>query len=198
MTSNEIIATARRKLLEENTDLISDATLFQYANESYREIRKRLKMSNEITPATISCSNGVCTLPTDFGALYSYVYDADGNSYDEYSVADYEIGDFDFGVTIKSGQLLTNKTDVSSLTINYYKKAATLSASQDPEIDELFHEVIMYGVVWRGQEELQDEELATYYQTKFEAEFKRKSEIQSSYEEGNQRGGQLFTPQTLI
>lgn len=198
MTTNEIIATARRKILESGTELISDVTILQYANEEYREIRKKLKMSAEVISASISCSNGVCTLPANYGAMYTFASDSAGNVYEENSIADFEIGDFDHGFTVEDGAVLVNNTDITSLDIKYFPKAAVLTASQNPEIDELFHEIIMYGAVARAQEDLQDEELATYYRNKADAEFNRKSEIQSAYEENNQRGGQMFVPQQLI
>lgn len=198
MTTNSIIATARRKILESTTDLVTDAVILQYANEEYREIRKKLKMNSEVIKTTIACSNGTCTLPANYGAMYSFAIDSSDSEYEEMSMADYEAGDFERGFTIQAGALLVNVTTLTGLTIRYFPKAAVLTTSQDPEIDEMFHEAIMYGAVSRCQEDLQDEELATYYRAKADAEFEKKVSVQSHYEEGNQRGGQMFSDQQLI
>ena len=198
MTTNEIIATVRRKILETGEDLITDDVLLQYANAEYRSIRRKLKMSADVIKADITCSNGICTLPTDYGAMYSFAVDSSNNVYVEYPIADYALGDFDRGMTVQNGSLTVSDTDITTLTIRYYPSAVVLSAVQDPEIDELFHESIMYGTVSRAQEDLQDEILATFYRTKADAEFKDKSETQSTYEETNQRGGTMFETQQLI
>lgn len=198
MTTNEIIATVRRKILETNSDIVTDAVILQYANEEYREVRKKLKMSSGIVDETIICSNGVCTLPATYGAMYSFATDASGNNYSEVSIADFEVGGYDYAFTIKEGSMIVNKTDITSIVIRYYTKAATLTALINPDIDEMFHEPIMYGAVSRSFEDLQDEELAVFYRTKADNEFDRKDKIQSSYEESNQKGGSMFVPQTLI
>lgn len=198
MTTNTIIATVRRKALEDGDQLVSDTTILQYANEEYRELRKRLKMNSDVITADVVCANGVCTLPADYGAMYTFASDVDENIYNEVSIADFEVADFDYGFTISEGDLLVSNTDITALTIRYYPEAAVLTTIQNPEVDELFHEVIVYGTLSRVQEDLQDEELANFYRSKADAEFTRKSEIQSSYEEGNQKGGVMFMPQQFL
>lgn len=198
MTTNDIIASARRKILETGDDLVSGSVLLEYANSEYREVRKKLKMSSDVIVADIVCSNGVCTLPSDYGAMYSTAIDPANNHYEEVSLADFYNDANDYYFSIEEGAMKVSKDDITSITIRYYPAAVTLSSSQNPDIDDLFHEVIVYGVISRAQEDLQDEELATFYRSKADSEFKRKAEIQSSYEEGNQKGGQLFKEQQLI
>ena len=198
MTTNEITTAIRRKVLETTDEIVSDETVLLYANQSYIEVYKRVFTSNEVISATVSCSNGVCTLPTRYGRMYSKALDADLNEFEEVSIADYNQNDFERVYTIEEGSLLVNKTDITSLTVRYYEQPETLTSSVDPSIDDYFHEVIIYGGIWRVQEDLQDEELAEFYQNRFESELTRRIASQSSYEETNQRGGEMFGYQQLI
>lgn len=125
--------------------------------------------------------------------------DQNGREFTEVSIADFHDDSIDgYFYTIEAGSLLVSEDDVTTLTVRFYAKPEALSDSVNPTIDEYFHEVIVYGVVWRMHEDLQDEELSTYYQNKFTDELKRRMSNQSNYEESNQRGGQMFTDQRLI
>lgn len=198
MTTNEIISTARGKVLETTDEIISSAKAYQYANQANIDVHKQVFTSNKVTSQTVACVAGVCTLPATYGRMYTNAIDQSGNEYEEVSIADYEpIGSLP-QYTIESGEIKVNSLDVASLVVRFYTKPETLSSTVDPSIDEYFHEVIMYGVVWRMHEDLQDEELATYYQGKFDSELKRKISNQSNFEESNQRGGQMFSDQRLI
>ncbi len=199
MTTNEIIATARRKVLETTDEIISADSALLYANQAYIEVYKRVFTTNKVTSATIVCSNGVCSLPADYGRMYTRGYDQDGREFTEISIADFHDDNRSgYFYTIENGQLLVSETDVTSLTVRYYAKPENLTEGSTPTIDEYFHEVIVYGTVWRMHEDLQDEELSTYYQRKFEEELNRRLANQSNYEESNQRGGQMFSEQRLI
>lgn len=199
MTTNEITAAARRKVLETTDEIVSNATVLLYANQSYIEVYKRVFTSNGIVTATVACSNGVCSLPTRYGRMYTKATDNNNEEYEEVSVADFhQFDDHDYIYTIENGQLRVSNEDISQLTVKYYEQPETLTESVNPSIDEYFHEVIVYGTVWRIHEDLQDEELSTYYQEKFEAELTRRIGNQSQYEESNQRGGEMFVEQRLI
>ena len=199
MTTDEIISTARRKVLETTDEIISDSAALQYANQAYIEVYKRVFTTNQVASATVVCSNGTCSLPADYGRMYTRAYDQDGREFTEISIADYhDDGRDGYFYTIEDGSLLVSETDVTALTVRYYAKPDTLTTGSTPTIDEYFHEVIMYGTVWRMHEDLQDEELASYYQNKFEDELARRLGNQSNYEEANQRGGQMFAEQRLI
>ena len=199
MTTDEIISTARNKVLETTDEIISNATVLQHVNQAYIEVYKRVFTTNQVASATVVCSNGTCSLPADYGRMYTRAYDQDGREFTEISIADYHddqrLGYF---YTIEDGSLLVSETDVTSLTVRYYAKPETLTTGSTPTIDEYFHEVVMYGAVWRMHEDLQDEELATYYQKKFEDELTRRLSSQSNYEESNQKGGEMFQYQKLI
>ena len=198
MTTSEILASTRRKLLESGTELVDDTTLLLYANQAYIEVWKRTFTPNVVDYRSIVCSNGICTLPTDYGRMYSFATDTSGNVYNEYSIADYTVSDFEYGFTIREGQMIVSQSSITSITISYYPVPATLTTIQNPTTDPYFHECIVYGAMWRALEDLQDEELSTYYQNKFETELTRRIGNQSSFDETNQRGGQMFMPQTLI
>ena len=199
MTTNEIIATARRKVLETTDAIVSDVTALLYANQAYIEVYKQVVTANKVTSQTVACTAGVCTLPATYGRMYTNAKDQNGREFVEVSIADFLNDDLDgYVYTIDSGTIKVSQNDVSTLTVRFYPKPETLTAVVDPSIDEYFHEPIMYGVVWRMHEDLQDEELATFYQNKFTDELNRRMATQSNYEESNQRGGQMFTDQRLI
>lgn len=198
MTTTEILNAARRKILEDTDDIVTDVTLLLYANQAYIEVYKRTFTQNKVATTTVSCAAGVCTLPADYGRMYSRAIDESNRQYEEVSVADFYENLTDYNYTIDDGSIMLSQTDATSLTVRYYAKPETLSGSVNPTIDEYFHEVIVYGIVWRAHEDLQDEELSAFYQQKFESELARRIGNQSNYEENNQRGGQMFNYQRLI
>lgn len=198
MTTNEITAAARRKVLESTEEIVSNDTVLLYANQAYIEVYKQVFTANKVQTSTVSCTNGVCVLPTRYGRMYAKAVDADDNEYEEFSIADYHLQEFDYGYTIDNGQLLVSDTDITSLTVRYYEQPETLTETTDPSIDSYFHEPIVYGIVWRIHEDLQDEELAEYYKNKFDEEMQKRLSRQSTYEESNQRGGEMFSYQRLI
>lgn len=198
MTTNEITAAIRRKVLETTDEVVTNETVLLNANLAYTEVYKRVVTANKIVSTSIVCSNGTCTLPSNYGRSYSNAYDADGNEFPEVSVADYYSGDFDYAYTVQAGAIKVSRTDITALTIYYYAQPETLTTTQDPTIDSYFHEVVVYGAVARIHEDLQDEELAEQYYTRAENELVRRMAHQSNYEESNQKGGVMFKEQTLI
>lgn len=198
MTTNEITSTARRKVLEETNDIVTDTVLLLYANEAYKDVWKKAVSANEVTTTPIACANGVCTLPADFGRFYTTATDQFNRVFTEYSIADFNRNEFDNGMAVEGGVLKVSQNDVTTLVIKYYPQPETLTALVNPSIDPYFHEPIVYGIMWRVYEDLQDEELSTFFFNKFNSELDRKMQTQSNYEEANQRGGQMFTHQRLI
>ena len=198
MTSLEIATSVRRKILEEGTAIITDATLYSYINLAQLDIYKRVYPNPAITSATITCVAGACTLPSTFGTLYGPAYDTSGNSYEEVSIADFARKEFDRSITIEGGALKVYPTNIASLTIKHYPVPVTITSAVNPTINELFHECLVYGAIYRCQEDLQDESLSTYYRGLFKQELKDRIEAQSVYEETNQRGGVMFVEQSLI
>lgn len=200
LTTNQITTSARRKLLEETSDLVSDATILEYANQTYDDLKFRTRTNDQIKTATITFTNGVGTLPADFGTLYGdgYRSTTDKTPFSEKSISDFDSELYDNAVTIEDGEIKVTPSSETSLIIKYFPSYTALSSAQNPEINSYFHELIIYGILYRAYEDLQDEELSNYYEEKYEDKFEKKKRGLSSYEEGNQRGNQLFGYQKLM
>ena len=198
LTTSQIMTLARAKLLEMTTEIISDTTLLIYANLTHQDLWKRVFTNDNILSATITFTNGVGSLPALFGTLYGSAQDSSNNIFEEVSIEDFDNKTMNQMVTIEGGTIKCYPTTTSSLTIKYYPTFATLTASVNPTINEYFHECIVYGILARAFEDLQDQELASFYNAKYEAIVAQKSAIQSNYEEGNQRGGVMFNYVKLI
>lgn len=198
MTTNEIIAKVRKKILETTDDVIADAELYDYATEANQDLRIRVFPNQDIESASISFTNGVGSLPSDFGTLYGDPVDSNKNPYPEMPINDFARSLSGPATTIEGGQIKVLPTSIASLTIRYYPIFETLSASQNPTINTYFHELIIYGILMRVYEDLQDEALSKYYEDKYERQLALKSENFSNYEEGNQRGGQMFNEINIL
>jgi hypothetical protein len=200
MTSNEILASARRKILEETTDLVTDTTLLLYMNESYKDLRYRTFTNDQINTATISFTSGVGTLPADFGTLYGpgYKSTTDKTPFEEKTIADFDRENEVEGITIEGNTIKVNPSDTTSLIVKYYPSYAALSTTSDPLLHEFLHELIVYGTLYRTLEDLQDEARAQYYRGIYEEEFKKRTSGISNYEEDNQSGSTMFNYVKLI
>ena len=198
LTTNQITSLSRAKLLEETNEIISDATILIYANLTYQDIIKRVFTSNKVLSATIAFTSGVGTLPALFGTLYGSAKDSSDNIFEEVSIEDFDNETLSRMITLEGGEIKSFPTSTASLEIKYYPTYANLTTTQDPEIDEYFHECIVYGIIARAYEDLQDQELADKYFAKYENYMVKKQSVQSNYEEGNQRGGQMFTYTRLL
>lgn len=198
MTTNEITAAIRRKVLEQGTEIISDATLLFHVNQAYQDVRRKVFSNKDITSTTVNFTAGSVALPATFGTMYGDGIDASNNLFPEVPIEDFYRRTLARMVTIEGGNLKVYPTETPSLTIRFWPKAETLTAGTTPAMDEYFHESILYGGLWRTFEELQDEELSTYYRERFQTDLNERLAAQSAYEETNQRGAVLFTHQNLI
>ena len=198
MTSNQIITLARKKLLETTDDIISDETILLYLNEANQDIKIRVFPNVSIKTATISFTNGVGTLPSDFGTLYGDPFQNAHNIFPEVSIQDFMRESQPNMVTIESGTIKVFPIDTATVTIKYYPIYETLDTVQNPTIPAFFHELLIYGILFRAFEDLQDEALSKYYFDKFEALLEAKAGHYSNYEEGNQRGGQMFNEISIV
>lgn len=198
MTISQILQLVRTKLLEQTTEVVSDETLLLYANQVNIDLVKRTFTNDKILSATVSLTSGVGTLPSGFGTLYGSGKDSGDNNYEEVSIEDFDNKTSDYMITIEGVTLKCYPTTTSSIAIKYYPTFSTLTVASSPSVNDYFHECMVYGVLERAFEDLQDHELAIFFRTKYENEVARRSSIQSNYEEGNTRGGQMFTYQQLI
>lgn len=200
LTTTQIITLARAKLLETTPEILTDETLLIYANLTYHDLIKRTFTADSILSATVAFTNGVGTLPAGFGTLYGSAQDTGNRQFEEVSIEDFDNKTLSCMVTIEGGQIKAYPTTTATLNIKYYPTFdnLTITPSTTPGINEYFHELIVYGILSRAFEDLQDEELAMTYDKKYENGLLKKTSVQSNYEENNQRGGQMFTEQNLI
>jgi len=197
LTTNQILALARAKLLETTTELLTDETLLIYANLSQDDIAKKTFTNDKIASATITFTSGVGALPAAFGTAYGDAEDTNGNFYKELSIEDFNKEITDYSFTIEGGTIKCFPTTTTSLTLKYYPTYAALTSTVNPSINSYFSEMILYGILYRAYEDLQDFELSKYFREKYEAELTSKISTQSSYEENNQTG-EFFSYQQLI
>lgn len=198
MTITQILNIVRNKILESTEEIISNDTLLLYANLTQDDIERRLFLNNKIKSTTVNFTNGVGSLPTDFGTMYGDAFQSVDNYFPELSIDDFEKQTLDQAITIEGGQIKVYPTDTASLTIKYYPTYADITLNSTPAIDSYFHEGLVYGILYRTYEDLQDETLSQFYTNKYENLVNQRISIMSSYEETNQRGSQLFNEQNLI
>lgn len=200
MTITQILSLVRVKILEATTEIVSDETLLIYANLTQQDIGKRAFPNAKIKSATINFSSGVGTLPTDFGTMYGDAFKSLGDYFPELSIDDFQKQTLNQAVTIEDNTIKVFPTTTASLTIKYYPVYTDMSISPivNPTVDSYFHEPIVYGILSRAFEDLQDETLSQFYNSKYETMLNQRISIQSNFEEGNQRGGQMFSEQDLL
>ena len=198
MTTNQILQLARNKLLETTTEILTDETLLIYANLSQDDIAKKTFTNDKITSATVAFSSGVGSLPATFGTLYGDAFDVDNNFYPEATIEDFKKEIQERMVTIEGGQIKVFPTTISSLTIKFWPVFATMTSVVPPSVNTYFHEMIVYGILYRAFEDLQDWELSKFFREKYDSELNQKIQVLSEYEEGNSRSSEFFSYQQLI
>ena len=198
LTVTQILSLSRAKLLEQTTEVVSDETLLIYANLAQQDIIKRTFTNDKVLSATVTFTSGTGSQPATFGTLYGSAQDSAGNVFEEVSIEDFDNKTLDRMITVEGGSFKCYPTSTASLNIKYYPATTTLTSGSTPSVNDYFHECIVYGILMRAFEDLQDESLSAYYAGKYEAELTKRSQNQSNYEEGNQRGGQMFTYQNLM
>lgn len=197
-TTTQLISLARTKLLEATSEIITEEAVLMYANFAYEDIQKRTFPNKGIATALVSLTNGVGALPSDFGTLYGDAYTSDTNNFAQLSIADFQKQTLGSAVCVENNQLKAYPISTPQVYIKYYKVYPALTTLVNPEVDTYYHELIVYGIMYRALEDLQDEQLSKYYREKYEAEFTSKKSAVSQYEEDNQRGGQMFTHTYLL
>lgn len=202
LTTAQIQSAIRRKLLEEGVDLVTDATLLLNMNLVYDDLKIRTFTNDQLDQATITLTNGVGDLPATFGTAYGVGYESTTNKipYNEKSLADFDRTDDDYSFTIdkRNNQILVRPTSTSTLILRFWPTYTALSSNQNPEINEYLHELIIWGSLARIHEDLQNEQLAEYYDQKYEQKLEKKIGNLSVYEEENQGGNEFFSYQKLI
>ena len=198
LTTVNILNLSRAKLLEATPEIISDETLLIYANLVHQDLWKRIFTSDKIASATVTFTNGSGSLPATYGTMYGSAQDSGGNVFEEVSIEDFDNKVLDNMVTIEGGVIKCYPTTTSSLAIKFYPVVTTLTVGSTPSINDYFHEAIVYGICERAFEDLQDQELSSFYHAKYESMITQKASSQSNYEESNARGGTMFTWQKIV
>ncbi len=198
LTVTQIISLSRAKLLEQTTEIISDDTILIYANLAQQDLIKRTFTNDKILSATVSFTSGTGSIPSGFGTLYGSAKDSSDNVFEEVSIEDFDNKTLDRMITVEGGSFKCYPTSTASLQIKYYPATTTLTSGSTPSVNEYFHECIVYGILMRAFEDLQDESLSAYYAGKYESEVTKRISTQSNYEESNARGGAMFSYQQLI
>ena len=200
LTSTQIASAIRRKLLEQSPDIVTDDVLYMNMNLAYLDLKLKTFTNDQIESATVALVNGVGALPTNFGTLYgsSYANLTDTTPYQEKSIADFDSAPYDYGVTVEGGQLKVSPSSTTSIRIKYWKNTSLLTTVQDPTINEAFHELIIYGGLYRIHQDLQNESLAQFYRELYKEEFADRQSAISNYQEDNNRGGQMFNGRSIL
>lgn len=197
LTTSYLISLARKKMLETGSEVLEDATLITYAQFTYQDIYMRVFPNAKIKSATVAFTNGVGALPADFGTLYGDPNNPKNNIYQEVSIADFARAEGN-AITVQEGEFKINPDSVTSANIFYWPTYADITASQNPQISTYFQELIIYGIMARAYEDLQDLETSVFYDNKYEAKLALKQSVLSEYEEGSMQGGVLFNGISLI
>lgn len=199
MNTAEMTNNIRRKTQEyDNSEVLSDAVILSYIQESYRDVWKQVFPNANILTATLTLIGGETTLPTGFGTMYGDALDDRTTRFPEVSIADYHTRSLDRMVTIEAGKLKAYPLDTTSLEIRYWPAAETLTTGATPAIDPYFHEPIQMGALYRCYEDLQDEELSDFWLKRFRDELTFRIQNTSVYEETNQTGAVMFEHQNIL
>lgn len=199
LTSLQIIALARKKILEESTDIVTDSDLYIYLNQTYDDLKFRTFTNDQIKSATVTLTSGVGSLPADFGTLYGPGYkDATNKTpYEEKSIADFYRDQSIEGMTVEQNELKVSPDTLAEILIKYYPSYQALTSSQNPEIHDYLQECLIYGTVYRAFEDLQNPAMSQYYRGIYDEEFAKRTSGISNYEEDNYKGV-LFNYTRLI
>lgn len=200
LTSSQISGAIRRKILEQTSDLVTDDVLFLNMNLAYDDLKMRSFTNDQIQSATIVLTNGVGTLPANFGTLYGpgYKSTTDRTPFEEKSIADFDRDLEGNGITIEGGFIKVHPTSESQIIIKYYPSYDALTSIQNPELNGYLHELIIYGAMYRIYEDLQNHTLGQYFKNYYEDEVKAKLGVTSNYQEDNADGGQMFNGISII
>jgi hypothetical protein len=202
LTTAQIVAFARAKVLELSDAVLSDAALLAYANQSKDEVALRAPSQRDLASTSLAVTAGVATVPSGYASFYGCKdsqVPGQGNEYRSVSLEDYRAGAHERMIVRLGAQFLVYPAISGTLYLDHYALPADLALTgSDPTADPTLHEVIAYGVVWRALEDLQDLEQSQYYRSKFEADLALRASALSQREEEPQDSGALFNGIDII
>ena len=203
LKTSQILEQARKIILEESDEIISDADLLLFANLTKDDIGVRVPVREFLSTAAISLVNGIGDLPTDWAAWYKG-RDSNtigtGTKFDWYKPDQFFDQNFDNGVTILNNKLNVYPNTTATMYAIYYKTLADMTNAGDevPAVPSYLAELIIWGTVSRALRILQEEDRSEYYANLYENELSKKSSGLSQQQESGQQDGQLFEDIQLI
>ena len=202
MITTQIINLARRKILESTEEIFDNETLLLYANLCKDELVKRYLGKKLIKNTTLNFSGGSVAKPTNWNGHYFSSDNPNPNQGTEYkfvSIEDFQNGAYPYMLCEDGDNLKVYPVSVATLYTWYWSKTTDMALSPSivnppTELDDLLHECIVYGIVYRALEDAQDFELSKFFNDKFEAEFEKRTMAISQLEESSQEAGSLLNP----
>lgn len=195
MTTQQIITDSRKRLLELGAGVFIDDEIINWANLVLIKLSSEILDQARIVKTTLSFTNGIATLPTNYMSFYF------AKDYDWVTIEDFENDIATNMICRKEGNIYIKPTTVTSLNIYYYKKPTELSLtalSAEPEIPAVAHECLVLGIMIRAFEAMQEQELATLYLNKYTALVNEAKQTISILEERNFKGKPFLSYQKLI
>ena len=201
LTTTQILSLTRKKILEQSTAIFTDDDLLVYANLAKDDMAKRLFSDDLIVQATLSFTGGIATKPTDFESHYlskDSNTPGQGNPFEWVNIEDFRAGKYQRMLTLINGAINVFPTNTSTIYMDYYKKVADMTPSGSPGLDSSLSLALVYKTAAFAFQDLQDIELAEYFEKKFEIEFGVKGQSISFSNENSQQGGEMFNPITIV
>lgn len=204
LTTAQILAVARRKLLETSDAIFTDDDLLLYANLAKDDIVDSGLTPDRLKTLAIAFTAGVATAPSDFQTHYlskDSAVPGEGNTFEWVSLEDFRAKKYDRMLCLLGAdQLMVYPTATASLFTDYYQRMDDMSVDPvvDSYLDASLLELIVYGILHRAFEDLQDFELAKVYREKYAVEMGLKTQNLSYAQESPQEGGELLNPISIL
>lgn len=170
LSSSQLITDLRNSTGLDSTDL-PDASALRFLNRSWWEVCSKFKFREKETQTTLTTVAGTrdVNVPADMFATriaviindelehiqldqideqtYENLYDSDSENENIPTMY------FRYGSIIR---LYPTPDDAYSLVVYYWKNLTDLAVLNDPSIPQSWHEIVLFGAIWRAKAELGD------------------------------------------
>lgn len=201
LTAGTIVALGRKKILEQSDAIFSDDDLLLYANLAKDDVAKRLFYDALIVQAVLSFISGIASKPSDFESHYlskDSLVPGVGNVFEWVNLEDFRARKYNRMLTMINGSINVYPTNTSVLYMDYYKKLADMTTGGACPLDPALHLSIVYKLCSLAFQDLQDPDLAEFFEKKFEVELGVKGQAISFSNENSQQGGEMFNPLSIV
>lgn len=203
LTTQQILGLARDKLLEIGDAIVTSEKLLIFANLAQDEIAKDIYTDDMTISTTLSFVGGVATIPTDWEShrlSKDSLIPGQGSVFEWVNLEDFRAGKYTKMIAKINGQLAVYPTSTATLYTDYYKKLPNMSISPvvNSALDPSLVELIVYGILYRAFEDLQEWDIAKEMRGKFETEKQLKARRVSQAEKKPQKSGEMFNPISII